>query len=144
MTVKKRFCKELHQTNDTLARAAGKTYWSSVGYEVKDNPDQYGADLIVNTGQEEFYSEVEIKRVWSGPNFAYDTLQIPGRKKKFTELDKPCVFVVFNNEQTHAFACHSDVLKESPLVEVPNKYVYSGEMFYQVPITKLQYVTMPC
>jgi hypothetical protein len=144
MTTKKKFCRDLHQTYDTLARAAGKVYWGSVGYQVDDNPDQYGADLIVNTGHEEFYSEVEIKRVWSGPTFAYDTLQIPGRKKKFTELDKPCVFVVFNNEQTHAFACHSDVLKESPLVEVPNKYVYSGEMFYQIPITKLQYVVMPC
>jgi hypothetical protein len=144
MTAKKRFCKDLHETNDTLARAAGKKYWSSIGYEVQDNPDQYGADLIVNTGREEIYSEVEIKRVWSGPTFQYDTLQIPARKKKFTELDKPCVFIVFNNEQTHAFACHSDTLKESPMVEVPNKYVYSGEMFYQVPITKLKHIVMPC
>lgn len=144
MTVKKKFCKDLHNTNDTLARAAGKKYWESVGHRVDDNPDQYGADLIVNTGREEFYSEVEIKRVWSGPTFQYATLQIPARKKKFTELNRPCIFLVFNNEQTHAFVCHSNILKESPVVEVPNKYVYSGEMFYQVPITKLEYVTMPC
>jgi len=142
MTTKKRFCKELYTTNDTLARTAGKKYWSSFNYTVEDNPDQYGADLIVNTGWEEFYSEVEIKRVWSGPIFAYDTLQIPGRKKKFTELDKTCMFMVFNNEQTHAFICHSDTLKESPLVEVPNKYVYSGEMFYQIPIDKLMLVSI--
>ena len=116
---------------------------SFFGYKVEDNPDQYGADLIVNTGWEEFYSEVEIKRVWSGPTFKYDTLQIPSRKQKFIGLDKQCVFMVFNNEQTHAFVCHGDTLKESPIVEVPNKYVYAGEMFYQVPITKLLFVSMP-
>jgi hypothetical protein len=144
MTVKKRFSKDLHQENDTLARAAGKRYWGSFGYTVEDNPDRYGADLIVNTGWEVFYSEVEIKRVWSGPTFQYDTLQIPSRKKKFTELDRPCVFVVINKEQTHAFVCSSQALLDSPLVEVPNKYVYSGEMFYQVPISTLLYVALPC
>jgi len=143
MTVRKKFCKDLHASMDTLARTAGKKYWSSFNYKVEDNPDQYGADLIVNTGWEEFYSEVEIKRVWSGPTFQYDTLQIPGRKEKFTALDMTCMFMVFNNEQTHAFICHSDILKASPKVEVPNKYVYKGEMFYQVPIDSLLFVTMP-
>jgi hypothetical protein len=144
MTIKKRFSKELHDENDTLARAAGKKYWSTFGYQVIDNPDRYGADLIVNTGWEEFYSEVEIKRVWSGPTFQYDTLQIPSRKKKFTELSKPCMFVVLNKEQTHAFVCDSKTLLDSPLVEVPNKYVYSGEMFYQVPVSQLLFVELPC
>jgi hypothetical protein len=144
MTARKKFDKELHDANDTLARAAGKKYWRSFGYTAEDNPDRYGADLLVNTGWEEFYSEVEIKRVWSGSSFPYDTLQIPARKKKFTELDKPCVFVVLNKEQTHAFVCSDATLKESPIVEVPNKYVFSGEMFYQVPVANLLYVTLPC
>lgn len=142
--IRKKFCKDLHEENDTLARAAGKKYWGSFGYKVEDNPDRYGADLLVNTGWEEFYSEVEIKRVWSGETFQYDTLQIPARKKKFTELDKPCVFVVLNKEQTHAFVCDSKTLLESPVVEVPNKYVYKGEMFYQVPIANLLFVSLPC
>ena len=144
MTTKKRFDKDLHDQNDTLARAAGKKYWGSFGYKVHDNPDRYGADLIVNTGWEEFYSEVEIKRVWSGPLFQYDTLQIPERKKKFADLDRPCVFVVMNKEQTHAFVCDRETLLASPVVEVPNKYVYSGEMFFQVPISKLLFVELPC
>jgi hypothetical protein len=97
----------------------------------------------VNTGWEVFYSEVEIKRVWSGPLFKYDTLQIPERKRKFTVLDMPCMFLVLNNEQTHAFVCSSDLLSKSPVVEVPNKYVYKGEMFFQVPVSELLYVTMP-
>lgn len=144
MTTRKRFDKELYDESDTAARSVGKKYWRSFGYEVTDNPDRYGADLLVNTGWEEFYSEVEIKRVWSGSSFPYDTLQIPQRKQKFTELDKPCVFMVFNKEQTHGFVCSSDQLKQSPVVEVPNKYVYKGEMFFQVPVSKLLFVEVPC
>ena len=140
---RKRFDKNLYDSNDSTARTAGKIYWRSFSYQAEDNPDRYGADLIVNTGWEVFYSEVEIKRVWSGPLFKYDTLQIPERKRKFTVLDMPCMFLVLNNEQTHAFVCSSDLLSKSPVVEVPNKYVYKGEMFFQVPVSELLYVTMP-
>lgn len=140
---RKRFDKSLYDNNDSTARTAGKKYWRSFSYQAEDNPDRYGADLIVNTGWEVFYSEVEIKRVWSGPLFKYDTLQIPERKRKFTVLDMPCMFLVLNNEQTHAFVCSSDLLSKSPVVEVPNKYVYKGEMFFQVPVSELLYVTMP-
>lgn len=142
--MKKRFDKELFTQNDTLARAAGKRYWASQGYSVEDNADRYGPDLIVTTHDKEtFFSEVEIKKVWSGETFAYDTLQIPARKKKFLLLERPCMFIVFNNEQTHGFLCTHSELAASPLVEVSNKYVRAGEMFYQVPIDRLTLIEVP-
>jgi len=64
-------------------------------------------------------------------------------KTKFAKLDKPSYFMIFNNERTHAFLCSHTSLLESPVVEVPNKYVYKGEMFFQVPITKLELVEIP-
>lgn len=142
--VKKRFDRALFTENDTAARAAGKRYWSSIGYSVIDNPDTYGPDLIVDTGTDKFYGEVEIKRVWSGKDFAYDTLQIPGRKKKFIGLDLPTNFIVFNADQTYGFLCTCSQLAVSPLVEVANKYVYSGEMFYQIPVSTLALIEVPC
>jgi hypothetical protein len=142
--LKKRFDRDLFSENDTLARAAGKRYWESQGYTVEDNPDRYGPDLLVTTHDtERFYSEVEIKKVWSGKEFAYDTLQIPGRKKKFLLLERPCFFIVFNNEQTHGFLCTHSELAAAPLVEVSNKYVRAGELFYQVPISKLSLIEVP-
>lgn len=140
---KKKFDRALFNENDTAARAAGKRYWRSLGYDVTDNPDTYGPDLIVDTGTDKFYGEVEIKRVWSGKDFAYDTLQIPGRKKKFIGLDLPTKFVVFNADQTYGFVCPCSQLAVSPLVEVANKYVYAGEMFYQIPIATLQLIEVP-
>ena len=138
-STRKVFSKSLFDETDTSARAAAKLYWQSV----EDHPDRYAVDLIVDTGTETFYCEVEIKKVWSGTTFKYDTLQIPERKSKFAKLDKPAYFMVFNNEVTHAFLCPSSILLSSPVVEVPNKYVYKGEMFFQVPINLISIVEIP-
>jgi hypothetical protein len=141
--VRKRFDRELFNETDGTARDSARIYWTSLGHTVEDHPDRYAVDLIVDTGLETFYCEVEIKRVWTGATFKYDTLQIPERKAKFAKLDKPTYFMIFNNERSRAFICsHTDLL-DSPVVEVPNKYVYKGEMFFQVPITKLQLVEIP-
>jgi hypothetical protein len=130
----------LFKENDRLARAAGKKYWQSLGHDVIDNPDRYGADLIVDN---KFYCEVEIKKVWSGKEFKYDTLQVPERKKKFANLDMPCKFMVFNNEETLGFLCEGETLMASPVVEVPNRYVYKGEFFFQVPVANTQLIEVP-
>ena len=141
--VRKRFDRELFNETDGTARDSARTYWKSLGHTVEDHPDRYAVDLIVDTGTETFYCEVEIKKVWTGATFKYDTLQIPERKAKFAKLDKPAYFMIFNKERTHAFICSHTALLESPVVEVPNKYVYSGEMFFQVPISKLDLVEIP-
>lgn len=143
MSKKKRFDKDLFTENDSPARLAGIRYWSALGYIAAPNYDKYGPDLIVITDSERFYSEVEIKRVWSGEAFQYDTLQIPERKHKFAGLDLPCTFMVFNNEQTLVFLCESSTLVTSPIVEVPNKFVPEGELFFQVPIKRVKLARVP-
>ena len=143
MSKRKRFDKELFTENDSPARLAGIRYWSALGYIAAPNYDKYGPDLIVITESERFYSEVEIKRVWSGETFQYDTLQIPERKRKYTGLDLPCTFMVFNNEQTLVFLCESSTLVTSPIVEVPNKFVPEGELFFQVPIKRVKLARVP-
>jgi hypothetical protein len=141
--IRKRFDRDLFNETDGTARDSAKKYWTSLGHTVEDHPDRYAIDLIVNTGTTSFYCEVEIKKVWKGAEFKYETLQIPERKAKFAKLDKPACFMIFNNERSHAFICsHTDLL-DSPVVEVPNKYVCKGEMFFQVPISKLDLVEIP-
>jgi hypothetical protein len=54
------------------------------GVRVEDNADRYGPDLIVHTTcWVVSYCEVEIKKVWKGKEFQYDTLQIAARKGKY-------------------------------------------------------------
>ena len=140
---RKRFSKSLHSENDTPARAAAMRYWKALGYNVYENANNHIPDLTIETENARFYSEVEVKRIWKGETFQYDTLQIPERKRKYTGLDLPCTFMVFNNEQTHVFLCESSTLVTSPIVEVPNKFVPEGELFFQVPINCVKLARVP-
>ena len=142
--VKKRFCQDLFKENDEPARAAGKRYWEAVsGVRVEDNPDKYGPDLVVHTMLGSFYCEVEIKKVWKGKEFQYDTLQIAARKGKYLDSALPVSYIVFNDDQTYGYLCPGTELALSPIVEVPNKYNWSGEMFYQIPIENLMLIEVP-
>jgi len=143
MGKKKRFSRSLHTENDTPAKAAAVRYWKALGYNVYENTNNNVPDLTIETENARFYSEVEIKRIWTGEAFQYDTLQIPERKRKYIGLDLPCTFMVFNNEQTHVFLCEGSTLITAPLVEVPNRYVHEGEYFFQIPITELKLVKVP-
>jgi len=139
MSARKRFDKELYEKNDQLAKQKiidllGKKY------KVQENPKRTQVDLLVFKGKEHrLCIETEIKRVWKGKNFQYETVQIPSRKEKYATLDKPTLFVMFNEDQTSYLVIKSSDLLASPKVEVPNKYVYKGELFFQVPINKVSF-----
>jgi len=153
--MRKKFDYALFRANDALARKIGKLYWESIGHIADDNPDKYGPDLIVEevnidthryNKSPTFFCEVEIKRAWKGKDFTYKSIQIPHRKAKYLDTikyGKECNFLILNNEQTHAFYILHNDLKTSPVAEVPNKYVPSGEMFFQVPLTKARLVELP-
>lgn len=132
--MRKKFDQDLYQKNDP-AKLKAIEYFKSKDMAAMVNPDDYGIDLIVD---DKFYCEVEVKHNWRGNSFTFPTLQIPERKMKFAKVcDKPVMFMVFNSEHTHAFLARADDVLKSPLREVPNKYVPEGEMFFQIPVSKL-------
>lgn len=93
------------------------------------NPDQYGPDLTDGVK----WVEVEIKTHWkTPPKFPYPTVQLPERKGKWKHLN--IEYWILNPEATHAVVIPASALLEEFLIEVPNKYVVSGEKFYQIPI----------
>ena len=56
---------------------------------IKENPDKYGPDILV---QDSYYVEVEVREIWKDDNFPFDEIHIPERKTKFFKLDKPCYY----------------------------------------------------
>ena len=137
--MRKKFDQDLYDQNDPLKLRAIE-YFKSKGMNAIVNPNDHGIDLIVD---DKFYCEVEVKHTWKGSNFTFPTLQIPDRKKKFAKvLDKPAMFLVFNHEHTHIFLVMAEDVRNSPMKEVPNKYVPEGEMFYQIPVNKLTKVRL--
>lgn len=135
--MRKKFDRELFEANDTAARHAVTRYiLATSDVTVENNPDKYGVDLLVTGGLMDYAVECEIKRVWKGEDFPWDTLQLPERKAKFIRAGVPVEFWILNNELTHAMVIQTDVLLSLTPVEVPNKYVAQGEKFFQVPIDR--------
>lgn len=136
--VRKRFDRDLYEKYDQLAKEKVFEAIDKRKFKLEENPKKRGVDLLVfNKGEHILNIETEIKRVWKGKEFKYDTVQIPERKNKFAILDIPTIYVMFNNDQSEYLVIKDKDLLKSPLVEVPNRYVFKEEYFYQVPLKKV-------
>jgi hypothetical protein len=140
MSVRKRFDSALYEENDRIAKEFVKNALKGTEYQVIENPKKRGVDLLLYKDSQHVANvECEIKRVWKTTDFPYESVQIPERKTKYTELEKPTIFVMLNNDQSAYAAIPQQTLLNSPKKEVPNKYVYKGEMFYQVPVNTVHF-----
>ena len=138
MSVKKKFDKYLHQKYDDRAKTASKALLKAKGYDVVDNPNPYAEDLIAQKGSDApFFVEVEIKDLWKGSEFPFQTVQLPERKKKFA-VNKT-VFMIWNSETTHCACFSSDAIWGVALKEVPNKKGPEGERLFQIPLSKIKF-----
>jgi len=132
MGVRKKFDKDLYDTYDSIAKEAAKDALQKKGYTVCDNTDKYAQDLVAEKDGEMFLVETEVKNVWKGPEFPYDTVQLPQRKQKF--FVEPTLFYIWNKQLDSAITFLSEDIKDLTPVEVPNRYVYKGEYFFQIPL----------
>lgn len=146
---RKAFSKSLHAQHDSKARDKAIKFFSSHGYIAIENPNTKGIDLFVfkkgpiNPDSPDFYVEVEVKNNWFNKTFQYDTLQIPERKGKYLDMygDK-LLYMVLSKDLTQAFIADIVSFKDAVLKEVRNKFVYSGEYFYQLPVKSCELVQL--
>jgi hypothetical protein len=135
----KKFDKKLYNQNDNKARKAGIKFWKSKGYNIQNNPDEFGPDLIAEKDGDSFFVEVEVKHNWNKEQFPFNDLQIPERKKKFATIAQKTYFMVFNSILNRAFICSNKTLLNSPLQNISNKYM-DNENFFKIPVSKLKLV----
>lgn len=132
---RKRFDRELYLLNDQKAKKAVLKY---LGKGWGENPKKTGVDLvnIINTA----FVECEIKQRFIGKEFPYETVQLPERKGKWKDLN--IRYFILNKQCTYAIIIYPKSLKDSRLKEVPNKYVFKGEYFYQIPVKECDLVKL--
>ena len=140
MGIRKKFDKKLFEANDIFAREKTTKYLNSVGCNVIPHPNQYAQDLIAYKDDDAWFVECEVKNVWSGEGFPYPNVQMPERKKKF--FDHPTQFFIWNKEGDHAMTFWSTDISNLEPVEVYNRFISSGEYFYQVPMDMITKVTV--
>lgn len=137
----KPFDQALHDKNDPPARAA-VTEWVKVAWGLTciENPDKYAVDLIVYRNDQICgYIEVEVRN-WGQKHCPHSSIHIAQRKTKlFSNVRATLIFVVTRDFE-NAYWCKAEDVKLSPLIEVPNRSVASGEYFYDVPIELFKYV----
>ena len=144
MAVRKPFDRELWLANDAKAKAACERIfdltWKSK-FEVLEHRNHTSVDmeLFDSSGNHIANVETERKLVWKGRDFSFPTVQFPERKRKFCELEDPTIFIMWNSDFTSFLAVTSEDLANSPCIEVPNRYVWKGELFFQVPLNKVHF-----
>lgn len=147
-STRKPFDEKLFVENDARARQAVSQYLRSHGIVVRPNEDKFGVDLFELEDSEEngpypvLGIECEIKLVWHGSNFPWDTIQLPERKAKYRRPLLDVDYWVLNSECTHAIVIPGYLLDRHTPVEVPNVYVAKGEKFYQIPVSECRKVDL--
>ena len=120
----KPFDRKLFEENDLRGREAVKGH---LGAECVDNPDLYGPDLRIG----DLWVEVDICRSWVD-EYPYQTVTLPKRKGKWRHLN--IEFWRLSNDLSKVIIIPGNKIKEKNLVEIPNKYISSGELFYQISL----------
>lgn len=129
----KPFSQEVHDACDPVAREAVIKFMANRwNLTAMPHPDKYKVDLVV---ENEFmvpvgYAEIEMRDWESCP---FPTIHIPRRKRKLFDNDMPTMYFVVSKGLKKAMWCKGEDIIASPLREVPNKAVASGEYFYDVP-----------
>jgi hypothetical protein len=125
--VSKPFSPELYETNDS-AKELVIEWFRLNGIDTWVNPDQYGIDLL----SDDVAFEVEVKHNWSGSEFPFGTVHLPGRKMKFANDNS--VFVMLNSERTHAMLISGTLVKNSKVV-TKNTIYTNDEQFIEVDVS---------
>lgn len=133
---RKGFDRALFLKYDQAAKDATIKFLGGDAREYTEN--RYAQDITYTDSQgEQLFAECEVKRVWKGWDFPYDSVQLPERKKKF--FDKPTLFFIWNEDQTRAATFWSHMIEKLEPVEVPNRYIRKGEYFFQVPLDMVMF-----
>ena len=142
MTTKK-FSPSLHNKYDNFGREIVKKFVKDTwNLEAKDNPDQYGIDLVIYKGEKKVgYAEVEVRTNWKSLNFPFDELNVPSRKGKLFNNDLPSLFFSVNEPGTALMFCSDSIILSSRTENSPNKYL-DNERFYKIPIKKMSYAKL--
>jgi hypothetical protein len=131
----KRFSRDLYDRYDLQAKLAGLQYLMEMEATQITTPiNRYGVDLEYLMGDRAGMLECEVKAVWAGGGFPYPTVNVLGRKTKF--FKEGAELLLMSADLATGLSIPAEIVLDSPMEEVRNKYVNSGEWFYKVDVNR--------
>jgi len=140
--VRKKFSQELYDKADHKAKDLIRSYLQREGHALLDDEEKYSCDIEGKDGQG---WEVEIKYSW-GRKWppSWRDVRIAYRKKKLLERkgSENITFYVLNSMCEEAWEIPGQAVSEAEVVEVSNKFVPRGELFYSIPVSKVRKISI--
>lgn len=128
----KQFSVYHHAKYDTPAKQAIIEHFQKLGWNIKENPDKLGIDLLATSPNGTNWEiEVEVKRKWQTGTFKYQTLHIAGRKEKFIKPN--AIHITINELFTHFVLVPNYVLANSKRI-TKNTIYTTEEKFIEIEI----------
>lgn len=113
-------------------------YLTDLGWDVRDNPDPYGIDLLCTAGEREIGVEVEVKVYWQD-RFPFKTLHIPQRKAKFAKDNT--VFAILSGDLTRAALVSGYDVKNASIVKKMTSQTGDKEdYFFEVTLDRVEFI----
>lgn len=141
MSERKPFSRSLHQGNDPQSRKVVIEYFLKMGIPLKENPNQFGVDLLSRDGTLQL--EVEHRLPWVDEIWPFADINVPERKAKFLAEGK-AQYIILSRDFSHMGIIRGEDIKQYIVKENlhlnKNKYVRDGEYFYKIPIQKFKWI----
>jgi hypothetical protein len=135
-TIRKPFSRALYNKADGKAKEIMRSYLQEQGHKLKDDVEKYYCDI---EGEDGHGWEVEIKYSWRGEwPASWEDVRIPHRKKRLIDKkgEENITFYVLNSMCEQAWEIPGSVVSEAEVVEVSNKFVPKGELFYSILVSQ--------
>ena len=144
---RKRFDPVAYKQSDNKAKKCITKYLTSIGHTVLDTEENFGVDLTSTLENIVYNHEVEMKNMWEGDwTTVWKDINIPFRKNRLIVQvfdNDPLAnfyFYIIRGDCEVAWKMDATIVKDSPVVEVPNRAVREGEYFFKVPVDKAELI----
>ena len=144
---RKRFDPVAYKHSDNKAKKCITKYLTSIGHTVLDTEENFGVDLTSTLENIVYNHEVEMKHMWEGDwPTVWKDINIPFRKNRLIVQvfdNDPLAnfyFYIIRGDCEVAWKMDATIVKDSPVVEVPNRAVREGEYFFKVPVDKAELI----
>ena len=144
---RKRFDPVAYKQSDNKAKKCITKYLTSIGHTVLDTEENFGVDLMSTLENTTYNHEVEMKHMWEGEwPTVWKDINIPFRKNRLMVQvfnKEPLAnfhFYIIRGDCKVAWKMDANIVKDSPVVEVPNRAVRKGEYFFKVPVDKAELI----